>query len=37
VMGYLVFDHVPSGWTWLGAGIIIASGLGIAWWEGQRA
>ena len=37
VMGYLVFDHVPSGWTWLGAGIIIVSGLGIAWWEGQRA
>jgi drug/metabolite transporter (DMT)-like permease len=32
-MGYLVFDHVPSPWTWVGAAIIIASGLALAWWE----
>ena len=37
VAGYLVFDHVPSGFTWLGAAIIIASGLWIAWRGGQRA
>jgi drug/metabolite transporter (DMT)-like permease len=37
IMGYLVFDHVPSGWTWLGAAIIIASGLWIAWRGGRRA
>jgi drug/metabolite transporter (DMT)-like permease len=36
-MGYLVFDHVPSGWTWLGASVIIASGLWIAWRGGHRA
>jgi drug/metabolite transporter (DMT)-like permease len=31
--GYLAFDDVPSGWTWLGAGMIILSGLAIAWRE----
>jgi drug/metabolite transporter (DMT)-like permease len=29
--GYLAFGDVPSGWTWVGAAIIIASGLYIAW------
>ena len=28
--GYLVFGHVPSAWTWLGAAVIIGSGLFIA-------
>jgi drug/metabolite transporter (DMT)-like permease len=37
VAGYLVFDHVPSRFTWLGAAVIIASGLWIAWRGGQRA
>ncbi len=36
-MGYLVFADVPSVWTWVGAGVIIASGLYIAWRETQRA
>lgn len=36
VLGYLVFADVPSGWTWVGASVIIASGLYIAWRETQR-
>lgn len=36
IAGYLVFDHVPSAWTWLGALLIIASGLYIAWREARR-
>jgi drug/metabolite transporter (DMT)-like permease len=28
-LGYIVFGHVPSGWTWLGAAIIVCSGLSI--------
>ena len=36
-MGYLVFGDVPSVWTWVGAAVIIASGLYIAWRETQRA
>ncbi len=35
-LGYVVFGDVPSLWTWLGAFIIIASGLWIAWRGGQR-
>lgn len=31
--GYLAFGDVPSGWTWLGAGMIVLSGLAIAWRE----
>lgn len=31
--GYVLFDHVPSPWTWVGAAIIIASGLSMAWLE----
>lgn len=33
VMGYLAFGDVPSAWTWVGAAVIIVSGLYIAWWE----
>jgi len=29
-MGYLVFSDVPSAWTWLGAAVIVASGLYVA-------
>ena len=36
-VGYLVFGHVPSVWTWVGAAVIIASGLGIAWVETRTA
>ncbi len=28
-LGYVVFGHVPSAWTWLGAAIIVCSGLSI--------
>jgi drug/metabolite transporter (DMT)-like permease len=36
-MGYLAFGDVPSVWTWVGAGVIIAGGLYVAWRETQRA
>jgi drug/metabolite transporter (DMT)-like permease len=34
--GYLFFDHLPDGWTWLGAAVIVASGVYIAWREAVR-
>lgn len=34
--GYVIFGDVPSPWTWLGAGVIVASGLHIAWRETRR-
>jgi drug/metabolite transporter (DMT)-like permease len=37
VIGYVVFGDVPSGWTWMGAGIIAGSGLYIAWRETRPA
>ena len=36
-MGYLAFGDVPSVWTWVGAAVIVASGLYIAWRETLRA
>jgi drug/metabolite transporter (DMT)-like permease len=27
ILGYLVFDHVPTGWTMAGASIVVGSGL----------
>ena len=36
LMGYLAFGDVPAAWTWLGAAVVIASGLGIAWRERGR-
>jgi len=35
-LGYLVFDNFPDLWTWVGAAIIIASGLYIALRERRR-
>jgi drug/metabolite transporter (DMT)-like permease len=35
-MGYVVFGDVPSVWTWLGAAVIITSGLSIAVKEARR-
>ena len=29
-LGYLIFDNFPDVWTWIGAAIIIVSGLYIA-------
>lgn len=31
VVGYVVFNDLPDGLTWVGAGIIVSSGLYIAW------
>jgi drug/metabolite transporter (DMT)-like permease len=36
VLGYLIFGHFPDLWTWVGAGIIIASGVYIALRERRR-
>jgi drug/metabolite transporter (DMT)-like permease len=36
VLGYLVFGNFPDVWTWLGAGVIIASGIYIAFRERKR-
>jgi drug/metabolite transporter (DMT)-like permease len=36
VLGYLVFGNFPDLWTWLGAGVIIASGIYIAFRERKR-
>jgi drug/metabolite transporter (DMT)-like permease len=33
ILGYLIFDNFPDLWTWIGAGVIIASGLYIAFRE----
>jgi drug/metabolite transporter (DMT)-like permease len=35
-LGYLIFDNLPDQWTWIGALIIIASGLYIALRERKR-
>ena len=35
-LGYLIFGNFPDAWTWLGAMIIIASGLYIALRERRR-
>jgi drug/metabolite transporter (DMT)-like permease len=34
--GWAIFGMWPSGWTWLGAPVIIASGLYIVWRERKR-
>lgn len=36
-LGYLIFDQFPDLWTWIGAAVIIASGLYIAFRERKRA
>jgi drug/metabolite transporter (DMT)-like permease len=33
LISYLVFDQLPDLWTWIGAAIIVASGLFILYWE----
>lgn len=35
-LGYLVFNNFPDWWTWIGAGLIVASGLYIAFRERRR-
>jgi drug/metabolite transporter (DMT)-like permease len=36
VLGYLVFDESPDRWTWIGAAVIIGSGLYIGYRERVR-
>jgi drug/metabolite transporter (DMT)-like permease len=36
ILGYAIFDNFPDLWTWIGAAIIIASGLYIAFRERPR-
>lgn len=36
-VGYLIFGHMPDGPTWLGAGIIVGSGLYLAWSQARPA
>ena len=36
ILGYALFGEFPDGWTWLGAAIIVASGLYVAYREGRR-
>ena len=36
ILGYLIFGNFPDRWTWIGAGIIIASGLFIGFRERRR-
>jgi drug/metabolite transporter (DMT)-like permease len=33
LLGYLIFGNFPDLWTWVGAAVIIASGIYIAWRE----
>ena len=36
ILGYLIFADFPDGWTWLGAAIVIACGIYIAYREAAR-
>jgi drug/metabolite transporter (DMT)-like permease len=36
ILGYLIFSNFPDPWTWIGAGVIIASGIYIAFRERKR-
>jgi len=31
LIAWLVFDHLPDGWAWLGMAIIAACGAATAW------
>jgi drug/metabolite transporter (DMT)-like permease len=37
ILGYLVFDHVPTGWTMAGAAMVISSGLYLLYRERKRS
>jgi drug/metabolite transporter (DMT)-like permease len=36
ILGFLVFDHVPTTWTMTGAAIVIGSGLYLLYRERKR-
>jgi drug/metabolite transporter (DMT)-like permease len=33
LMGWIVFDHIPDGWTMIGIGLVAAAGTGNALWN----
>jgi drug/metabolite transporter (DMT)-like permease len=35
ILGYLVFDHIPTAWTMAGAALVVGSGLYMLWRERQ--
>ena len=35
-VGYVLFADLPDAWTWVGAAVIIAAGVFIAWNESRR-
>ena len=37
LFGFLLFGQLPTEWTWIGAPVIIASGLVILWREHRLA
>lgn len=37
LVGYLFFGDLPDGMTWLGAGIVIASGIYVGWTQTRRS
>lgn len=37
LIGYFAFDDFPDGWTWLGIGLVIASGIDVVLYEQRRA
>ena len=34
--GYVIFDDIPDRYTWLGAALIVGSGLVVVWRESAR-
>ena len=36
LFGWLMFGTLPEGWTWVGAGLVVASGLFTLWRERVR-
>lgn len=36
ILGYLLFDNIPDFWTWVGAAVIVSSGLYLGHAERQR-
>jgi len=37
VYGFLLFGHLPDGWSFAGMAVIVASGVALAWQERRRA
>jgi S-adenosylmethionine uptake transporter len=37
LFGYVIFDQLPDGVSFIGMAVIVASGLALAWQERRRA